>query len=456
MRICSPILGILLWLGTSGCSCQQEWSPPAGGLPAGAVVVLGVDGLDRVLLDRMVAAGQLPTFSKVMGEGVVADVRIDQPIISPRIWTSIASGYAPEVHGVLDWVRPDGRPYRAGDVAVERVWDAASAAGKTVLVSGWLMTTPVSEVSGVMLSDEVVLRGSMDMDPEFEPRRDPAVLDDWLAWPASRVDEVDDWTPGRGWLQGHALGYQVRAYGSSVHPLARDETHIRSLELLGPELGAQLSMVYVSGADQISHQYWPFTDPAGVTAMVAEPGLRRRAASALLDMHPGKRRVPLAAGPTTQAELDEGARWVPDYYRYLDSVLARVLSRVSAAGGTLLICSDHGFRVAERPVPLFADHRDRAVLIGWGAGVRRGAKPRAEVRMLDIAPTLYAMLGLAAAQDMPGRALDDLFELQVLPPVPSRVRHVAGAAPGAPTDHPRREQLEALGYIDAQGSPIPR
>ena len=76
--------------------------------------------------------------------------------------------------------------------------------------------------------------------------------------------------------------------------------------------------------------------------------------------------------------------------------------------------------------------------------------------MLDIAPTLYAMLGVPAAQDMSGRALDDLFEVQAQPPVPSRVRRIPGAVPGAPTDHPRKKLLEALGYIEGDGTPIPQ
>ena len=74
--------------------------------------------------------------------------------------------------------------------------------------------------------------------------------------------------------------------------------------------------------------------------------------------------------------------------------------------------------------------------------------------MRDLAPTLYALLGLPAAQDMRGRVLDDLFDVQALPPIQTRIRKIAGAVPGGPTDHPRREQLEALGYIDGEGAPI--
>jgi hypothetical protein len=452
----TSILKLGLLLGVSACSCQDDWDPPAGVLSSGAVVVLGIDGLDRVLLERMVADGELPTFARVMREGTVADMSVGQPILSPRIWTSIASGYPPEVHGVVDWVRPDGVPYRAGDVAVERVWDAASAAGKRVLVSGWLMTTPVSEVSGVMLSDELVLRGSLDMDPELKPRRDPAVKDGWLAWPTAQLDVAEDWIPAAAWTRAHPLAYQLSEYDGLVHPLRRDETHVRSLEALSSSVQPDLSMVYLSGADQLSHQYWPFVDPKGVAAMRADPGLRNRSAKQLYAMHRGKRRVPLSAAPTSAADIEQGGRWVWDYYRYLDTVLARVLVRLDGTHSTLIICSDHGFRVGDRPVPLFADHRDPAVLIGWGSRVRAGARPRSQVTMLDLAPTLYALLGVPAAQDMPGRVLDDLFEAQAVPPVKTRIRGVPGAQPGVPTDHPRREQLEALGYIEGDGKPIPQ
>ena len=341
-------------------------------------------------------------------------------------------------------------------MAVERIWDTASSAGKRVLVSGWLMTTPVSKVNGVMLSDEVVLRGSMDMNIRFTPRRDPAVKDSWLAWPLSALDQMEGLVPGKSWLKNHTPGYQVSEYGALVHSLARDETHVRSLEVLGLSLKAELSLVYLSGADQLSHQFWPHSDPESVAAMQADPGLRSRSAASLEKMHPGRRRLPLSGDPTTQKDLAEGARWIPDYYRYLDSVVARVLQRLPAGSDTLIICSDHGFSLEDKPVPLFPNHRDPALLIGWGALVRKGATPKEKVTVLDFAPTLYAMLGVPAARDMPGRVLSELFEVKPSPMVASRVRSVAGAVPGAPSDHPRRKMLESLGYINEEGNAIPR
>ncbi len=418
------------------------------------MVVLGIDGLDRGLLEARIEQGHLPTFARLMSEGVVADVRVGQPILSPRIWTTLASGYPAEVHGVLDWVHQDGRPFRADDVAVQRVWDAVSEAGKTVLVSGWLMTTPVSQVQGVMLSDELVLRGSLDAGDAMAPGRDPRVVEGWLAWPEPRLSQAEEWIPSSRWLAAHPLAYQVSASSAVTHPLRRDETHARSLEVLVPELQPDLTMVYLSGADQLSHQLWPFVDPQGIAAMTADPQARARSAAALAQMHSGKRELPFSEGATGPAELEAGARWVHDYYDYLDTVLARTVDRVEGSGATLIVVSDHGFRVTDRPVPLFADHDDPAVLIAWGARVR---SPGAEVpvHMHDLAPTLYALLGVPAAEDMPGRPLSGIFELSPQPAVPTRRREAPEASPG-PGNTQQQRQLEALGYTDGEGRPIPQ
>ena len=98
-----------------GCTTESEWSPPTGTITR-RVVVLGIDGLDRQLLERMAKRGDLPNFQRIQSEGIIADMGVGQPILSPRIWTTIASGYREEVHGITDWVRRDGTPFRAGDV----------------------------------------------------------------------------------------------------------------------------------------------------------------------------------------------------------------------------------------------------------------------------------------------------------------------------------------------------
>ncbi|MDP6935079.1 MAG: hypothetical protein QGG40_19305, partial [Myxococcota bacterium] len=98
-----------------------------------------------------------------------------------------------------------------------------------------------------------------------------------------------------------------------------------------------------------------------------------------------------------------------------------------------------------------------------------GASDRPAPSVFDLAPTMYALLGLPGALDMPGRPLDELMDLQRLPPVDSyRVREppppqptlpdaeVKKPSPGAEADGRIRAQLEALGYLDSHGAETTR
>ena len=172
---------------------------------------------------------------------------------------------------------------------------------------------------------------------------------------------------------------------------------------------------------------------------------------------PGKRLLPLADGPTDADALAEGARWVPDYYRYLDESLGRVVARIDPATTTLLVLSDHGFKSGSAMGALIPDHRSPAVFIAWGGATRTGRHNLAKVEAYDVAPTMGAILGLPAALDMRGRVRSDLFTVPDVARVRSRLRTLPdGPKPGHLIENPRREQLEALGYVDGEGKPIPR
>lgn len=432
------------------------WGTSTGTSP-GRVVLLGVDGLDLGHVARLQARGELPALQRIAEEGVVAELTVGQPLVSPRIWTELASGYPDSVTGIGDWVLPDGTPLRATDVRVERVWDAASAAGLRSLVAGWLLTTPVSEVNGLILSDEFVLRGSLSTAADAEISRDRSVQLGWLVHPLDATSRLGAFKPEERWARELPLAYQLEVYNHLQHPLVRDETHLRALEAAAAPGGPELAVAYLSGVDQLSHQYWPFADPVGQAMMREAPLARQQTRKHLAQQHPGDRLLPLSDGPVTEEMIAEGERWVSDYYRYVDARVGDLLEAMDPATTTFFLVSDHGFQTTSAPgAPLLTLHREPAAFMAWGKGVRAGATPREALVSEDLAPTIYALLGLPAAADMPGRALDELVALEPLEPVQTRVRTVPPALPGGPLpqDHPLRAQLEALGYIDAEGLPI--
>ena len=434
--------GTRLWLAAL---CFTACEAPSATIRT-RVVVFGVDGLEYDALHRY--AVDLPNFTRLLREGTHAEMEVTTPIMSPILWTTLASGYPAEVHGVGGWTNGEGRSFTGADVRVQRVWDALSAEGRPSVVAGWLMTWPAPIVPGAMLSDRFVWSQPMSQRGEVsEDRLERAVYPDALS------PRALGWVPEPAWLAASPLGYQVEAYGGPSHPLRRDELHVRAFEALWPESDADFGALYLNGADQVSHLYWPFADPESQKRLRADPGAHKREVDAWMLAHPGRPLPPWGEVGITAENLTEASAWVRDYYVYLDGVLGRVIATVGP-DTTLIVCSDHGFQVSTSWPLVDGQHRGVAVFAARGPRVREGVVARMHV--FDVAPTVYALLGLPGGQDMPGEVREDLFDVRALPSIATRTLErgaIAVGSGGGAGDEALRRQLQALGYLDAAGLP---
>ncbi len=128
-----------------------------------------------------------------------------------------------------------------------------------------------------------------------------------------------------------------------------------------------------------------------------------------------------------------------------------------------MILSDHGFhsdRLRPREVPDIpagpcAQHRPLGIFAMKGAGIVRDERIYG-VSLLDVAPTVLALFGLPAGEDMPGRVLSEVFET---PPPLDRIpswESVGGESGMHPEGFEMPEedantliaQFVALGYVD--------
>ncbi|HSP97062.1 MAG TPA: alkaline phosphatase family protein, partial [Candidatus Dormibacteraeota bacterium] len=153
---------------------------------------------------------------------------------------------------------------------------------------------------------------------------------------------------------------------------------------------------------------------------------------------------------------------VEGMYEFADRLIGELVAMMDA-DTTLLVLSDHGFalgalpddpsvtrdmrRVSERY------HRDDGILYLYGRGVRQGATVSGAA-LLDIAPTVLALIGVAPPRDMPGRVLTD--GLTVADPPRVLASYETGDAVSTPAgddaavDAAVLEHLRSLGYLDTE------
>src|SRR5262245_27403409 len=76
-------------------------------------LVIGIDGGEWKVIRRLWNAGELPNLKQIAEHGVSATLRTAYNS-SPVIWTTIATGVTPPVHGITDFVVATPR----GDVPI--------------------------------------------------------------------------------------------------------------------------------------------------------------------------------------------------------------------------------------------------------------------------------------------------------------------------------------------------
>src|SRR6185436_20154778 len=166
-----------------------------------------------------------------------------------------------------------------------------------------------------------------------------------------------------------------------VRVLAATETYRQvALDLLRQgDPRAQLFAVYFQGIDEVNHRF----------AHCAPP------------------RVALCS----DGDYRKFHRVVDEFYRFSDEILGELIA--AAPGATVVVLSDHGFASGDgRPddVKPFIEgkpglwHDLLGVFAAAGPGIGRGEVPT--VTLYDIAPTLLHLVGLPAADDMPGKVLE--------------------------------------------------
>lgn len=418
------------------------------------VLLIGLDGADWNILDPLIRKDRLPNIGRIARAGVRARLRTITPMLSPVIWTSIATGVLPGRHGIIDFLATTGRegervPVTSTLRKTRAIWNILSENGLTVGVVGWWASYPAEEVNGFVVSDRVAYqlfgahpaREQARVGKVFPRDLDAQVASLTVAPEAVGAGEVGRYVrlaPDPGSLSAE----QNRMIDDLRTLIAAGDTYANLSLVLGGRFRPDFQAVYLESTDTVAHLFMRHAPPA-------LPGVDREEA----------RRFGMA---------------VDEYYRHVDDLVGRLLEAAGESTAVIL-CSDHGFRTGDnRPLTesrigygQAADwHRKYGVLILHGPPFRKGRELE-EASVLDITPTVLALFGLPVAEDMDGRPILDAFEpafLQAHPIayIPTHERNpAAGAArvaeaarppdaaqPADPEgDRELKEKLRSLGYL---------
>jgi predicted AlkP superfamily phosphohydrolase/phosphomutase len=70
------------------------------------VIVVGIDGAERDVIEPMIEAGELPNFRRFIEEAAFGHLINPGPQVSPLVWTTFATNHFGRGHGILDFVYP--------------------------------------------------------------------------------------------------------------------------------------------------------------------------------------------------------------------------------------------------------------------------------------------------------------------------------------------------------------
>jgi predicted AlkP superfamily phosphohydrolase/phosphomutase len=263
--------------------------PPAANGHRAPLLVIGIDGGEWRVIDQLWSEGKLPNLKALAGRGVTASLHTAYNS-SPVIWTTIATGVVPEVHGITDFVvaTPQGDVPISSEVRkVPALWNMLTRTGRRVAVLGWWGSWPAEDVNGVVYSDRALL----DLPARVSPR---SALPRFLA----ELREADA-DPG---LFGDGEERRDRV-------MARAAAH-RAGE------GYDLILLYFRSTDIVSHFNWKFFEPEKFE-----------------DVDP--------------RELAAKRGEVPRIYEAVDQEIGRILAAAPRTAN-ILVVSDHGFHAAPR------------------------------------------------------------------------------------------------------------
>ncbi len=409
--------------------------------PKRKVLLIGWDAADWKIMTPLMEQGHMPNLARLVERGVMGNLATLHPVLSPMLWTSIATGKRPFKHGILGFTEPtpDGgavQPVSQLSRTTKAIWNILNQSGYRSGVVGWWPSHPVEAINGSMVSNHFHHAVGPPDQPwplpsgAVHPERVSEALAELRFNPNELVpEEVLPFVPRALEIdQG-----KDRRLASVMKILAECITMNNAATWLMQNEPWDFFAVYFDAIDHFCHAFMRYHPPRQDWI--------------------GERDFELYSGVVNAG------------YRFHDMMLGAQLSLVDE-DTTVIMCSDHGFhpdhmrprQIPKEPAGPAVEHRDLGMLVIAGPGIRKDELIHGAT-LLDVTPTILALLGLPVGEDMDGKPLLQAFET---PPEVTRVpswdaisgddgRHSVTLRQDPLAAKAALDQLVALGYVEAQG-----
>ena len=121
-------------------------------------LLIGWDGADWRIIDPLLDRGEMPNLERLISGGVMGNLATLQPMLSPMVRNSIATGTMPDRHGILGFMEVDEdrgevRPSTSLSRRVKAIWNILSQEGYRTHVVNWFCSHPAEPINGISISE---------------------------------------------------------------------------------------------------------------------------------------------------------------------------------------------------------------------------------------------------------------------------------------------------------------
>lgn len=359
---------------------------------ANKLLLLGWDAADWQVIHPMIEKGLMPALKYLIENGVSGNLATLEPVFSPMLWTSIATGKRADKHGVLGFTEPD---YSTGGVKpvstfsrkTAAIWNILSHQNKKSNVVGWWPSHPVEPIKGCMVSN-MFQRAVKPVDAAWP-------MPNGTVYPQKIQQIMKDLRVHYGELsENHILPFVPDAANidqkedKRLFSLAKILSEAASIHNAGTWLMENTDWdfmaIYFDNIDHFSHAFMKYHPPK-------LKGIKEE------DFHLYKNVIDAS-------------------YRYHDMMLGRILN-LTDSDTTILLVSDHGFESGsnrmlalpkEAGAPAY-DHRSYGIFAAMGPDIKKDELVFG-ANLLDITPTILSAMNLPIGEDMDGKPLVNIFK----------------------------------------------